>query len=163
MEDNDFSGTVDDWVGEHQRRLQEAHQAALQQMEQAAEARKRYRGPATSHCALEVGQLVYRRNHSFKGRHKIQDQWMAVPFRVVGHPDANKPVYTVVPVDASQAPKNIHRMELRPCGPGESASLGLEELAEPVTEEHSEGEAVVVMQRPPRTLPASAQDRKSVV
>ena len=83
---------------------------------------------------------------------------MAVPFRVVGHPDANKPVYTVVPVDVSQAPKNIHRMELRPCGPGESANLGLEELAEPVTEEaqeHSEGEAVVVMQRPPRTLPAS--------
>ena len=49
-------------------------------------------------------------------------------------------------------------MELRPCGPGESANLGLEELAEPVTEEaqeHSEGEAVVGMQRPPRTLPAS--------
>ena len=72
---------------------------------------------------------------------------MAVPFRVVGHPDANKPVYTVVPVDASQAPKNIHRMELRPCGPGESANLGLEELAEPVTEEaqeHSEGEALAV-------------------
>ncbi|KAJ8404516.1 hypothetical protein AAFF_G00337830 [Aldrovandia affinis] len=38
--EDDFSGTVDDWVQEHQRRLQTAHQTARQQMEQAAEARK---------------------------------------------------------------------------------------------------------------------------
>ncbi|KAJ8001140.1 hypothetical protein DPEC_G00188130 [Dallia pectoralis] len=37
--------------------------------------------------------------------------------RVISQPDLEKPVYTVVPVDGSQAPKNIHRMELRPCGP----------------------------------------------
>ncbi|KAJ8377726.1 hypothetical protein AAFF_G00254600 [Aldrovandia affinis] len=125
VEDN-FSGTVDDWVQEHQRRLQTAHQTAGQQMEQAAEARKRQHGPATRNSELEVGQLVYRRNHNFKGRHKIQDLWMPVPFRVLAQPDGKKPVYTVAPLDGSQDPKNVHRMELRPCGPEESEGPGPE-------------------------------------
>lgn len=126
-----FSGTVDDWVQEHQRRLQAAHQTARQQMEHAAEARKRYHGPATRHCALQVGQLVYRRNHDFKGRHKIQDLWMPLPFRVLVQPDLNKPVYTVAPVDNAQAPKNVHRMELQPCGLEEPPNVSPEEAQNP--------------------------------
>ncbi|KAJ8377727.1 hypothetical protein AAFF_G00254610 [Aldrovandia affinis] len=158
VEDN-FSGTVDDWVQEHQRRLQTAHQTAGQQMEQAAEARKRQHGPATRNSELEVGQLVYRRNHNFKGRHKIQDLWMPVPFRVLAQPDGKKPVYTVAPLDGSQDPKNVHRMELRPCGPEESEGPGPESPGPGEAQEavDSESEAVFRVKRPGTASPPSSQ------
>ncbi|KAJ8404520.1 hypothetical protein AAFF_G00337870 [Aldrovandia affinis] len=157
--EDDFSGTVDDWVQEHQRRLQTAHQTARQQMEQAAEARKRQHGPATRNSELEVGQLVYRRNHNFKGRHKIQDLWMPVPFRVLAQPDGKKPVYTVAPLDGSQDPKNVHRMELRPCGPEESEGPGPESPGPGEAHEavDSESEAVFRVKRPGAASPASSQ------
>ncbi|KAJ8362385.1 hypothetical protein AAFF_G00376130, partial [Aldrovandia affinis] len=157
--EDDFSGTVDDWVQEHQRRLQTAHQTARQQMEQAAEARKRQHGPATRNSELEVGQLVYRRNHNFKGRHKIQDLWMPVPFRVLAQPDGKKPVYTVAPLDGSQDPKNVHRMELRPCGPEESEGPGPESPGPGEAQEavDSESEAVFRVKRPGTASPASSQ------
>ncbi|KAJ8010305.1 hypothetical protein DPEC_G00073660 [Dallia pectoralis] len=116
-------GTIDDWVQCHQTRLQEARASARRQMEQAADARKRIHGPATRNGTLPINQLVYRKNHSFRRRHKIQDVWMPIPYRVISQPDLEKPVYTVVPVDGSQAPKNIHRMELRPCGPEQGPSV----------------------------------------
>ncbi|XP_049329132.1 uncharacterized protein LOC125790067 [Astyanax mexicanus] len=111
----DFSGTREDWILEHQNRLQGAFQQARVQLQHAAALRKKYHGAPTPDSSLQIGQLVYRRNHNFQGRHKIQDLWMTIPFRVLSRPDANKAVYTVAPIDGSSAPKNIHRTELRPC------------------------------------------------
>ena len=143
----DFAGTVDDWVTEHQGRLLAAYEAARQQMEQAAEARRKRHGPATQDSVLEVGQLVYRRNHDFKGRHKIQDLWMPGPYRIVAHPDRNKAVYMVVPLDGSQTPKNVHRTELRPCGPEEPESRVPAEIQEASEALDSGSEAVFRVKR----------------
>lgn len=56
-------------------------------MEHAAEVRKRQIGPPSLQMSWQVGQLVYRRNHNFSGRHKIKDLWMPMPFKVIAQPD----------------------------------------------------------------------------
>lgn len=43
--------------------------------------------------------------------------WLPVPHRVLARVGQEGPVYSVVPVDASSYPRNIHPTELRPCGP----------------------------------------------
>ncbi|KAI2643769.1 Gag-Pol polyprotein [Labeo rohita] len=87
----DLTETVDEWVV---GRFKEAYQKAREQMEHAAEVRKRQIGPPSLQSSLQVDQLVYRRNHSFSGRHKIQDLWMPTPFKVIAQPDNTKAVYT---------------------------------------------------------------------
>lgn len=115
--DEEGAGKTDDRVQEHQTSLQKAHQHARRELERAAEARYRLQGPPSQNSVQKVNQLVYRKNHEFGGRHKIQDIWMPVPFHVVAQPDPSKPVYNVAPIDGSQPPKNFHRQELCPCGP----------------------------------------------
>lgn len=44
--------------------------------------------------------------------------WLSVPHRVFARAGPDKPVYSVVPVDASKSPRNVQRTELRLCGPG---------------------------------------------
>ncbi|XP_039541133.1 uncharacterized protein LOC120488449 [Pimephales promelas] len=53
----------------------------------------------------------------FRGRNKIQDVWEDLPHCVLERVDPDKAVYKVVPVDQSRLPKNVHRSELRRCGP----------------------------------------------
>lgn len=133
--EEEFSGDVDEWVQEHQRRLQEAYRQARRQMEQAADHRRRLVGPPSKVSSLKVGQLVYVRNRTFTGRHKIQDIWLSTPHKVVARLDPSKPVYTVVPVDGSKPPRNIHRTEMRLCGPDKQdrseVAGNLEAAAEP--------------------------------
>ncbi|KAJ8358123.1 hypothetical protein AAFF_G00032700 [Aldrovandia affinis] len=95
----------------------------------------------------------------FQGRHKIQDLWMPVPFRVLAQPDGKKPVYTVAPLDGSQDPMNVHRMELRLCGPEESEGPGPESPGPGEAQEavDSESEAVFRVKRPGTASPASSQ------
>lgn len=146
----DFGETVDEWVVGHQERIKEAYQKAREQMEHAAEVRRRLVGPPSLQSSLQVGQLVYRRNHSFAGRHKIQDVWMPSPFKVIARPDDSKAVYTVVPVDGSGPPKNVHRTELRPCGPAVvgSSDQDMESCSGAVSDSDSD-EAWVVRRVPP--------------
>lgn len=76
----DAAESVDEWVVGHHERCKEAYQKARGQMQHMAKVRKRQIGPPSLQSYLQVGQLVYRRNHNFSGRHKIQDVWMSTPF-----------------------------------------------------------------------------------
>lgn len=113
---DDFQGSVHEWVEEHQRRLGQAYSQARKNLEQAAEARKRYAGSPVCENPLQPGQLVYVRNRQFSGRHKIQHVWLPTLHRVIAQLDSNRPVYSVVPVDFSKPQRNLHRNELRVCG-----------------------------------------------
>ncbi|KAI2657320.1 Cell division protein FtsB [Labeo rohita] len=146
--------TVDEWVVGHQERFKEAYQKAREQMEHAAEVRKRQIGPPSLQSSLQVGQLVYRRNHSFSGRHKIQDLWMPAPFKVIAQPDNTKAVYTVAPVDGSCPPKNVHRTELRPCGPGvvESFHQNVQSHSDVVSDSESDDAWVIRGKTPTESL-----------
>ena len=114
--EEEFEGTTDDWIHIHQQQLKTAHNHARRQMTLHADTRRQSHGPSSRQSVLQEGQLVYRRNRTFKGRHKIQDVWLPVPYQVLSRPNPKGGVYTVAPVDGSLAPSNVHRMELRPCG-----------------------------------------------
>lgn len=53
--------------------------------------------------------------------------WEDLPYCVVERLDSEKAVYKVVPVDQSHPPKNMHRLELRHCGPLQKEPVVLSE------------------------------------
>lgn len=63
---------------------------------------------------LQPGQLVFCCDHNHRDRHKIQDHWSSVLYKVVRCPQDGGPIYTIVTADGKGHPKQIHRTELRP-------------------------------------------------
>lgn len=68
-------GQVQDWVAEHQARLQVAFEGARERMLAAAGRRKEWHDQQVRESPLPVGELVYLKAHSVRGRQKIQDLW----------------------------------------------------------------------------------------
>ncbi len=62
-----------------------------------------------------------------RGRNKIQDVWEYLHYCVLERLDSDKAVYKVVPVNRSHPPKNVHRLELRRCGPLQKEPVVLSE------------------------------------
>lgn len=103
--------SVQDWVDEHQDRLHSMYSYAKEHLKAAAEHRARQHKP-TETAIIEIGALVYRRNHP-PGRHKIQDVWGPTVYEVVQHLDDHGRVYKIRPKDGEGEERNVHRTELR--------------------------------------------------
>ncbi|RXN37172.1 Transposon Ty3-I Gag-Pol poly [Labeo rohita] len=110
-------GTTETWVAEHQHRLQQAYSLTQKRLQNMTKQRQRRQQGVVKDVSLNPGDLVYRRNRRVRGQNKIQDVWEDLPYCVLERLDPDKAVYKVVPVDRSQPPKNVHRLELRRCGP----------------------------------------------
>lgn len=106
-------GEVQDWLVEHQARLEVAFGNARERLLVAAERRKERHDQGIRDTTLQVGQLVYLRDHSARGRHKIQDIWGSVVYQVLRAPSGGGPVYTIAPVDDLQKTRNVHRNQLK--------------------------------------------------
>lgn len=93
---------VDNWLVEHQVKVVfgNAHERLLA----LDERRKDHHDLAVHESTLQVGQLVYLRDHSAQGHDKIQDIWSSVLYQVKA-PLRNGPVYTVAPL---QRIRNVH-------------------------------------------------------
>lgn len=65
--------TVHEWVQEHQARLQFAFHGARERLQAAAMRRKTNHDQRVREVPLQEGQLVYHRDLSVRGRHKIHD------------------------------------------------------------------------------------------
>ncbi|KAL7870655.1 hypothetical protein SRHO_G00081520 [Serrasalmus rhombeus] len=63
---------------------------------------------------LQLGQLVYLRDYSVRGRNKIQDAWSAVIHKVVRIPESGGVVYSVVPFQGPGQVRQVHRVMLKP-------------------------------------------------
>ncbi|KAJ8006599.1 hypothetical protein DPEC_G00108920 [Dallia pectoralis] len=148
-------GGMTEWLQDHQRKLRVAYEDAGREMEKAAEARRRSAGPPAKDSVLQPGNLVYLRNRLFTGRHKIQDLWLPAPYQVVARLGPNTPVYTVAPLDASKPPRNVHRTELRPCGPG----LHIHPVQDPPAEQDSESSSDGEWRRVIRDTEANPETR----
>lgn len=107
-------GSVHQWIQEHQSRLKVAFEGANERLREAAERRKRSHDHQVKEVRLKEGQFVLVRQLGFKGRHKIQDVWGSVVYKVVRAPRGEGPVYTVAPVDDDQKCKTMHRSMLKP-------------------------------------------------
>lgn len=107
-------GTVHDWMREHQQRLQTAFDGAKERIQAAARLRKDRNDQHVSGCSLREGEVVYLRDHSVRGRTKIQDAWGPTRYRVVKTPSDGGAVYSIVPLDNPDKIKHVHRTLLRP-------------------------------------------------
>ncbi|KAL7883342.1 hypothetical protein SRHO_G00010000 [Serrasalmus rhombeus] len=105
---------VCDWVQEHQRRLQVAFEGARERMQAAAQRRKGRHDQLVQLPQLQLGQLVYLRDYSVRGRNKIQDAWSAVIHKVVRIPESGGVVYSVVPFQGPGQVRQVHRVMLKP-------------------------------------------------
>lgn len=76
---------------------------------------------------FEEGDLVYTRDHSVKGRNKIQYFWDPTLYQVVRRPRPNGLVYTIVPVGQKGPFRQIHRTELRSIPESRTASNDVSE------------------------------------
>ncbi|KAM3873593.1 retrovirus-related Pol polyprotein from transposon 412 [Diretmus argenteus] len=106
-------GEVHDWMIEHQARLKVALENTHERLRAAAERRKERHDQRVQIAPLQVGQLVYLRDHSLRGRHKIHDIWSSVVYKVLKAPMGSGSVYTVAPVAELHKVRNVHRDMLK--------------------------------------------------
>lgn len=106
-------GTVQDWMVEHQTQLKLAFEGARERLAVAAQRRKDRHDRGVREAPLQVGQLVYLRDHSARGRHKIHDLWSSVVHQVLEIPDGDGVVYTVAPAGELDRIRRVHRDMLK--------------------------------------------------
>lgn len=91
-------GSVHDWIQEHQSRLEGAFDGVQRRLQVGAAHKKRNHDQHVGNSSLSEGQLVLIRDCSTRGRHKMQDLWSAVVYRVLRAPEGGS-VYTIAPID----------------------------------------------------------------
>ena len=106
-------GKVQDWVAEHQARVRVAFEHAQDHLLAAAGHRKERYDQGVDDELLRVGQLVYIRDHSARGHHKIHDIWSSVVYQVHRVPHGEGSVYTIAPVGDLERVRNVHRNMLK--------------------------------------------------
>lgn len=116
------TGEVCEWVLEHQWRLQIVMAGARERMRAAAAQRKVRADERAQEEVLPEGQLVYLRDHSNRGRNKIQDAWAPTIHQVIRPPQPGGCVYTVAPQQDLSQVRQVHRSMLKPVPCGSSLS-----------------------------------------
>ena len=111
------AGSISDWMREHQQRLQTAFDGARDRLQAAAHRRKERHDERLVPSALLEGELVYLRDHSIRGRTKIQDLWGPTVYRVIKAPAEGGAVYSITPSAAAGPTKHVHRTQLKPVPP----------------------------------------------
>ncbi|PIK38886.1 Transposon Ty3-I Gag-Pol polyprotein [Apostichopus japonicus] len=110
LENGPDDETVDVWLADHQKRLEEAFKLALKNSEKKIATRNRRLGPEASNASLPVNTLVHVRNRGQKGRSKIQDAWSSQIYKVVQ--DKGQNVYEVRSLNDDNVRKTLHRDEI---------------------------------------------------
>lgn len=107
--------SVDEWVQDHAKRIQETRKLALKRLQEKAKKRAKRldkRTHAKDHN-LQPGARVLTKKRVL-GRHKIEDVWNPMPFEVVERIKGSN-VYAVRPVDGLGPVKNVNRVDLLEC------------------------------------------------
>ncbi|XP_062404413.1 uncharacterized protein LOC134094507 [Sardina pilchardus] len=107
-------GHVCEWVREHQLRLNVAFQNAAERLQVAASKRKERHDQKIQCEPLTEGQHVYIRDHTIRGRSKIQDAWGAMVHQIIRAPPPGGVVYSVAPTQDLSKVRQVHRTMLKP-------------------------------------------------
>lgn len=104
---------LEEWVEEHQKSLNVAYETVQTRLENKRAERALREEDQSMAADFEKGDLVLTRNHSVRGRNKIQDFWNPMPYQVVRPPSSKGVVYSVAPVGQESPLRQLHRTELR--------------------------------------------------
>ncbi len=150
-----LAGSVHRWDLEHQDRLQVAFEGAHERLGAAADRRKVRHDLQVRGAPLKEGQLVYLRDHSVRGRHKIHDLWSSVVYQILKAPKEGGVVYTIAPTTDLGKVKHVHRSLLktqigRNLSPGLQDNLVVESVQLRREEELDEGDLFVLVPETPQ-------------
>lgn len=156
--ENPLQGGTHEWIQEHQTRLRIAFEGAGERLRGAAERRKRNYDRHVRDQPLKVGQLVWLRNFRTRGRHKIQDLYEPVSYRVLKAPAEGGAVYTIAPVDNPTESRHVNRALLKAVvrlEPGGDPAAVLPSPLDPSESEEYFGDddLLVLRQEPPLVVP----------
>ncbi|XP_024120170.1 uncharacterized protein LOC112141285 [Oryzias melastigma] len=104
---------LEEWVEENQKSLASAYETVQQRVDSQIAQRDLRNQDRCASPDLEEGDLVYTRNHSVRGRNKIQDCWDSTLYEVVRPPPPRGVVYSIAPVGQEGPLRQVHREELR--------------------------------------------------
>ena len=106
---------LDEWVADHYQRLQETFERASQNMKEPSDARRTRNDRKAIDTSIPIGQKVYVKDHTVRGRNKIQDYWCPEEYVVTNRPDETENVYMVkyTSQDGDTWEKTLHRTELK--------------------------------------------------
>lgn len=100
---------------------------------------------------IKKGKLVYLRDVGVRGRHKIQDVWSPVVYRVMRAPRDGGSLYTIAPVEDPNKARNVHRSLLKDHpGPADAetpVACPPKDMEPPVGEEDSFDDDLCVVSR----------------
>lgn len=103
--------TPDQWIVEHQGRLQAAYGEVQERLREKVARRNRRDEGRVNDTRFGEGELVYLKSHH-RGRHKIQDVYDSCLYKVVREPGEQGVVYSVAPVFQAGPVKQVHLMEM---------------------------------------------------
>ena len=110
--------TKSKYVTQLKRRMMYAHEQASKQSVKEKDRQKRLYDRKARGAALAIHDIVLVKVTAWKGRHKIQDRWNPIEYKVVDQPHEGVPVYKVEPVGGGKS-KVLHRNLLLPIGRAE--------------------------------------------
>ncbi|XP_062322169.1 uncharacterized protein LOC134023827 [Osmerus eperlanus] len=111
--DEPRGGQVVDWVVGHQQVLRDTYTRVRARLARAAELRKAKYDQYVRDEVLSEGSLVYMRDHTVRGRHKIQNHWSTIAYKVLKTPSGDGGVYTITNPSTPIVVKHVHRSQLK--------------------------------------------------
>ena len=106
------TGTVDEWVADHYKRLHTAFQIADINAIRKTEKRQARHNLLADATDLPIGRRVLVRDRTIRGRNQMQDTWLPNPYRVIERTDPGGNVYTVESLNGQGGLKTVNRTEL---------------------------------------------------
>lgn len=114
-EQEEVDDTLNEWVQQHREKVHEARQQARKQLERELQVREDYYNRKQYNPPIHIGQLVYVKDRSIRGRNKIQDIYNPCVYQVVDQPDERNAIYVIQPVDTDGPIRIVNRTEVRLC------------------------------------------------
>ena len=103
----------DDWVVDHYLKMTELIKKARENTNKTLISRQNLRNVKRSSDTLPIGARVFLRNRGLKGRNKINDVWISVPFRIIIMPDPKGRTYEILPADGTGKTMIVSRDDLQ--------------------------------------------------
>lgn len=110
VDQDDGNLCVEEWIADHQKRLNHAFKLAEQKTEKEALRRRKRNNDKAVDTSLLVGTQVFLKNR-VEGRNKIQDVWDATPYKIVKRLNTGN-TYVVESLDEQPAKKTVYRKDM---------------------------------------------------